>query len=133
MGKKSLSKMLFVDDDEDVLTIAKYCLKNLTGISVKYLRSGEEAIREALDFQPDLILLDVMMPKMDGIATIKAMKLMPKIAHIPVIFFTAKAQKEEISNYLKLGVIDVITKPFDPITLGSDILNIWDKYQEKNV
>lgn len=132
MIKKPLTKLLFIDDDNDILTIAKYCLESLSGVTVKYLSSGEETIQEALDFQPDLIILDVMMPKMDGVATINAMHLIPSIVHIPVVFITAKVQKEEIAQYFKLGVIDVITKPFDPLTLPSTIQNIWDKYQEQS-
>lgn len=100
---------------------------------MKYLTSGEGAIREALTFQPDLIILDVMMPKMDGIDTLNAMHLLPSIAHIPVVFNTAKVQKEEIARYYKLGIVDVIIKPFDPLTLASSIQNIWDKYQEQLV
>lgn len=128
---KLLRKLLFVDDDEDTLIIAGYSLRNLKEVEVKYVRSGEEAIEVAVQFQPDLILLDVMMPKMDGIATLKAIRELPSIAHIPVIFFTAKVQKEEIVTYLRMGVIDVIVKPFDPLTLGSTIQKIWDKEQRR--
>jgi len=71
-----------------------------------------------------------MMPKMDGLATLNAIKQAPLIAAIPVIFFTAKVQKEEISRYIKAGGIDVIVKPFNPVTLGSLIESIWKKYQE---
>lgn len=131
MNKKPLTKILFVDDDLDILTIAKYCLESLSGTTVKYLSSGEETIQEALIFHPDLILLDVMMPKMDGIATVNAMRLLPGLAHIPVVFITAKVQSEELTNYYKLGILDVIVKPFDPFTLTNSIQNIWDKYQEK--
>ena len=129
MDKKPLTKMIVVDDDEDVLTIAKYCLESLKGVNIKYLTSGEETLKEALTFRPDLILLDVMMPKMDGITTLKTMKMVPNLANIPVIFFTAKVQKEELAQYLKLGVIETIIKPFDPLTLSDTILKIWDRYQ----
>lgn len=131
MTKKSLSKLLFVDDDNDILSIAKCCLESLNDTTVKYLSSGEAAIQEALIFQPDLIIMDVMMPKMDGIATLKALQMIPSLANTPVAFITAKVQKEEISQYFNLGVIDVIIKPFNPLTLASSIQNIWDKYQEK--
>ena len=130
MTKKLLNKILFVDDDPDILTIARYCLENSSDITVKYLNSGERAIQEALVFQPDLILLDVMMPNMDGISTLTAMRLLPSLAKIPVVFITAKVQKEELVNYSKLGILDVIIKPFDPLTLASTIQHIWIKYQE---
>ena len=129
MEKKPLTKMIVVDDDEDVLTIAKYCLESLSSTQIKYFSSGEEALREAMTFNPDLILLDVMMPKMDGNATLEALRLIPTLASIPVVFFTAKAQKEELSNYSKLGIIDIIVKPFDPMTLAQRVLKIWDRHQ----
>ncbi|MCX6989996.1 MAG: response regulator [Chlamydiae bacterium] len=131
MTKKVLKKILLVDDDQDILNVARYCLEELKDIEIKYLSSGEEAIKEALTFQPDLILLDVMMPKMDGITALKAIRLLPSMGSVPVIFFTAKVQKEEISTYHKNGVIDIITKPFDPMTLASRILEIWNRYQSK--
>jgi len=128
MPNHSLTKLLLVDDDPDFLIIAKFCLENLQGVAIKYVSSGQEAIHESLIFKPDLILLDVMMPRMDGLTTLKAMRLIPALAHIPVVFFTAKVQKDEISTFLKAGAIDVITKPFDPQTISSNILAIWEKY-----
>ncbi|MBF8263789.1 MAG: response regulator [Parachlamydiales bacterium] len=127
MPDHKLSKLLIVDDDHDCLTIAKYCLENMSGVTIKYASSGEEALQEAILFLPDLILLDAMMPKMDGISTLKAMRLIPALASIPVVFFTAKVQKEDIASFLRAGAIDVITKPFDPLTLSSTILAIWKK------
>lgn len=129
MDRKLLTKILFVDDDKDTLIIARYCLKNLKDIEVRYVSSGEAAIQETLQFQPNLILLDVMMPKMDGMAVLKAIRQMEETAHIPVVFFTAKVQKEEVSSYLKAGVIDVIQKPFDPLALSAMIEKIWKNYQ----
>ena len=125
----SLAKLLCVDDDEDTLIITKYSLKDLKDVDIKWATSGEEAIEVALQFRPDLILLDVMMPKMDGVATLNAIRKLQPIAHVPIIFFTAKVQKEEVFSYIHLpGVIGVIVKPFDPLTLGSRILAIWKKY-----
>lgn len=130
--KHPLKKIIFVDDDNDILTIAKYSLEE-SDKTIKYINSGEEAIQEALIFNPDLILLDVMMPKMDGISTLNAIRLLPSLSKTPVVFITAKVQKEEIANYSKLGILDIIIKPFDPITLASTIQKIWDSYQEKLV
>lgn len=81
-----------------------------------------------MEFQPDLILLDIMMPKMDGIATLQAIKLLPSFVDVPVVFLTARAQKSEIKEYFKYGVIDVIVKPFDPISLPQIIQQIWEKH-----
>ena len=131
MTKKVLKKILLVDDDLDILAVAKYCLEELKDIEIKYMSSGEEAIKEALTFQPDLIVLDVMMPKMDGITALKAIRLIPSMATVPIIFFTAKVQKEELDSYNQNGVIDIIAKPFDPMTLASRILEMWDHHQSK--
>lgn len=131
METKPLKTLLFVDDDQDILTIAKYALQSLKEIQISFVSSGEEAISKAKEIEPDLILLDVMMPKMDGIMTLNAMKQIPELKKIPIVFFTAKVTKEEISSYHHMGVIDVLTKPFDPIKLGSMILQIWREYQLK--
>ena len=127
MTKKPLTKLILTDDDPDILTIAKYALESLKSVDVKYLKSGEETIKEALAFNPDLILLDVMMPKLDGIQTLKSIRLLPSIAQIPVAFFTAKVHKEELNAYFDMGVVDVIIKPFDAETLALTIQKVWGK------
>lgn len=123
-----LQKILFVDDDEDIHLIVKICLQDIPNLELRSCFSGEEAIKTALNFHPDLILLDVMMPGMDGISTLKAMRLIPSLTKTPVIFLTAKAQKNEIEEYLKYGIADVIVKPFEITTLVKDIEKIWYKY-----
>ena len=130
MKKTSLSKILVVDDDLDILTIIKYILETIPGTTVKCVNSGEKAIKEALEFIPDIILLDIMMPHTDGISTLKSFRLIPLYAIIPVIFITGKAQTSKINEYLKLGVSAVIVKPFDPLTLGSIVQKIWNKHQK---
>jgi CheY-like chemotaxis protein len=82
----------------------------------------------AHSFQPQLILLDVMMPTMDGPTTLQALKQDPQRTQIPVIFLTAKIMTEEISNLKAMGAIDVIGKPFDPMTLSTQIQTIWDQH-----
>lgn len=129
MGEE-LKRILFVDDDEDIHMIVKMCLREIPNSQVRSAFSGEEAIRILMDFHPQLILLDVMMPNMDGISTLQALKLLPSFSKIPVIFLTAKAQKSEIAEYFNYGVLDVIVKPFNPLHLAKDILQIWEKYQK---
>lgn len=123
-----LKKILFVDDDEGVHLIVKICLREIPNVKFRSVFSGEEAIKIAMDFQPDLILLDVMMPNMDGISTLKTLRLLPSLANTPVIFLTAKAQKSEIEEYFKYGVLDVIVKPFDPNTMAKSVVKAWEKY-----
>ncbi len=123
-----VQKILFVDDDPDIHLIVKMSLQAIPKLELQSAYSGEEAIKVVMEFQPDLILLDVMMPKMDGIATLQAIKLIPSVSHIPVIFLTAKAQKSEVEEYFKYGIIDVIVKPFDPTSLPQIIQKIWEKW-----
>jgi len=126
MTEKPLKKLLIVDDDKDIMQILKYSLEEMQGVDIRYEYSGEKGITQALAFIPDLMLIDVMMPGMTGIEMIQAMRLIPSLAEIPVVFLTAKMQREEIENYRSMGVKDIITKPFDPMTLGEQIFAIWD-------
>jgi len=125
MKKNLLQKLLIIDDDEDILAVTALCLQDISGINIRCVTSGEEGIKTALDFQPDLILLDFMMPKMGGAETLKVIKNTPLIANIPVIFFTAKVLTSEMVEYFKLGIVEIIVKPYDPLTLASNIMNIW--------
>ncbi len=131
MTAKLLEKVLVVDDDEDTLTIVKWCFKKMTGIELRTVTSGEAALNEAPLFQPDIILLDMMMPGMDGCATLKALRALAATAHIPVVFFTAKVIESEIASYYALGALDVIIKPFDPITFVSLVKDIWQRFCDK--
>jgi CheY-like chemotaxis protein len=127
MTSKPLTKMIVADDEENILEIIKFSIEEMPGLDVRYCRSGEEVIKTALEFQPDLMILDFMMPGMDGATTFQAIRLLPNLANIPIVFLTAKVQKREIEQYLEMGVIDVIPKPFDPMTLPDKILQCWEK------
>lgn len=123
-----LTRILFVEDDPDIQTVASLGLQAVGGFTVKICSSGKEAIQEAPLFAPEVILLDVMMPGMDGITTLKALRELPSLVGTPVIFLTAKVQTHEVAYYKQLGVLDVIAKPFDPMTLSTTINQIWLKY-----
>jgi len=116
-----MEKILYVEDQEDIQEIAKLALVNLGGYNVKICSSGEEALKEMESFNPDLFLLDVMMPNMDGPQTLCEIRKNTAFAKTPVIFMTAKVQPEEISEYIALGIVGVINKPFDPMTLANEI------------
>ncbi|MCG8563004.1 MAG: response regulator, partial [Hyphomicrobiales bacterium] len=88
-----------------------------------------EALEKAPGFKPDLVLLDVMMPEMDGTETFRQLRLMPALAETPIVFMTAKAQAHEIDAYKAMGAAGVITKPFDPMTLVDDVRAIWSRTQ----
>lgn len=130
MELRGLKKLLIVDDDADILTISQYALKEDKSLEVRVASSGEEALNIAKSFQPDLILLDIMMPKMDGITTLKHLRSRPETQKTPIAFFTAKVTEDEISSYVQYGVIDVLIKPFDPMKFSSSIQAIWCKYQK---
>ena len=122
---KPLERILHVEDEDGIREVAKLALETVGGLAVASCSGGEEALARAPDFKPDLVLLDVMMPDMDGPATLEALRTLPGFADIPVIFMTAKVMAEEISRFKDLGAVDVIEKPFDPMTLADRIKGIW--------
>jgi two-component system, OmpR family, response regulator len=124
-----LTRILLIEDDPDVQAVARLSLETVGGFSVQICSSGGEAIQVGPAFDPDLILLDVMMPGMDGPSTLKALRAIPRTAATPVVFMTAKVQPHEIAYYKTLGALDVIPKPFDPLTLPTTIRSIWARYQ----
>jgi two-component system, OmpR family, response regulator len=121
----ALRRILFVEDDLDIQKIAKLALEALGGFSVLACASGSEALDAVAGFAPDLILLDVMMPGMDGPATLSALRRLPAAEKIPAVFMTARVQAHELAGYRALGAADVIAKPFDPMTLADTVREIW--------
>ena len=121
-----LKTILYVEDEPDIRTIAQMALESLGGFKVELCGSGEEAVDRAPNFAPELILLDVMMPGMDGPATFRALRALPGTAETPVIFMTAKTQTHEVAALIELGAIGVIPKPFDPIALADQINALWE-------
>lgn len=122
-----LQRILYVEDEPDIQAIARIALEAVGGFVVKTCSSGEQALSEAEGFAPDLIMLDVMMPGMDGPATLKALRQQPALAAVPVVFITAKVQASEVAGYKDLGAVDVIPKPFDPMRLASQVSEIWTR------
>ncbi|OOC48487.1 MULTISPECIES: response regulator [Thioalkalivibrio] len=120
-----LQRILYVEDEPDIQAVAELALETVGGFTVKICASGEEAVRDAEAFAPDLILLDVMMPGMDGPSTLEALRGIPALAEVPVAFMTAKVQPSEIEHYKSLGARDVIAKPFDPMALSDQVRRIW--------
>ena len=96
-------------------------------LTVEICSSRSQALAAVSVWKPDLILLDVMMPDMDGPTTFQKLQTLPETSSIPVIFMTAKVQPKEIESYKALGAIDVIAKPFDPMTLADTIKSIWTR------
>jgi len=117
----TIRKVLLVDDEDDIRTIGQLSLSRVGGWQTVLAASGAEAVTKAAAEQPDLILLDVMMPGMDGPTTFTQLRAQEATATTPIIFMTAKIQKQEVARYLELGALGVIGKPFDPMTLPSEI------------
>jgi CheY-like chemotaxis protein len=123
---KPCRSVLYVDDDPDICQVVRASLGLMAGLRVHTAGSGEAAIDLAFELQPDLILMDVMMPGLDGPSTLKRIRNSPAIDAIPVIFLTAKVLPAEVDHLLHLGAIGVIGKPFDPLKLGSELMALWE-------
>ncbi|WGV26575.1 response regulator [Halotia branconii] len=117
-------RVLIIDDEETIQTVVQFGIRMTAGWDVFTANSAPKGIQTAQIEQPDVILLDVMMPDMDGIATFKALQSHPETKHIPVIFLTAKAQTSEKRQFNDLGVSGVITKPFNSLDLPDQIAKI---------
>lgn len=113
--------VLLVDDDDDIRTIGRISLGTVGGFRVLQAASGTEAIEVARTERPDVILLDVMMPDMDGPMTLRRLREDPVTQGIPVIFLTAKIQPDDVQRYLALGAVGALAKPFDPMALPAEV------------
>jgi CheY-like chemotaxis protein len=120
----STKRILIVDDEPDIREVAQMSLETVSGWQVLTAESGHEGITKAKQEKPDAILLDAMMPGMDGAATFEELQGDPSTKQIPVIMFTAKVQAADRKRFADLGVKDIIAKPFDPMKLGSQIAAI---------
>ncbi|WP_420569275.1 response regulator [Thalassovita sp.] len=118
--------ILQVEDDADIREITKLALEALGGLSVAQVASGGQALAEAPAVAPDLLLMDMTLPDMDGVQTMNALRELPGLEDVPTIFMTARAQYEEHEILIQAGAIGVIPKPFDAMTLAQDVLEIWE-------
>ena len=115
-----------MEDEPDIQAVAELALEMVGGYQVTICNSGQEALNKVSGFAPDLILLDLMMPGMDGPTTLQNLHADPVNITVPVIFLTAKVQPSEVTQYQALGALNVIAKPFDPMTLAAQVRQIWD-------
>ena len=127
MDRSQLKTLLYVDDEPDIREIVEMSLGLVDDVVVHTCESGEQALKTISALQPDLVLLDVMMPTMDGPTTLSRMRGVPGLAAIPIIFVTAKAMPQEIEYFRMLGAAGVIAKPFDPMQLGQQVVKIWER------
>ena len=122
----SLRRILVVEDDPDTQVIVSFALKR-GGFAIEVCGTGAEALQKARSVPPDLVILDVMLPFMDGPSILRKMRADPALAAIPVVFMTARALPEEIAAYRAMGPLDVIVKPFDPMTLAEALSALWTR------
>lgn len=123
MATPPFQRVLHVDDQADIRGIVGLALGKIGGFTVKSCRNGEEAIAEAGDFAPDLLLLDMNMPGMDGLTLLG--RLRESGVTVPAVFFTAKTQAADLATYRAAGAIGTVAKPFDPLKLGRQLIEIW--------
>jgi len=124
--RKVLTSVLYVEDDLHVRTTAKLVMEVIGKIVVRDCSSGQEALRVARDFTPDLILLDVLMPEIDGVSTLSMLRRMPHLANVPALFVTGLTAPEDMARYLEAGAIGVIPKPLVPLRLAGQLHSMWD-------
>ncbi len=117
-------KVLIVDDEADIRRIGELSLQSVEGWDVLLAENGAQGMETAKAHNPDLILMDMMMPEMDGLTVLGQIREDPELESTPVIFMTAKVQRDEVARYLEAGAAGVVHKPFDPMTLPDEIRRI---------
>ena len=128
MPQRRLSRILLVEDDPDIQTVTSLALGSFGGFEVRVCGTAQDAVDAATRFLPDLILLDVMMPGMDGLDILAALRRHPSLSDVPVIFLTARVQPHDVARYRELGSLAVIPKPFEPSELAGRIRAIWETH-----
>ncbi|MDR3772085.1 MAG: response regulator [Terracidiphilus sp.] len=120
--------ILIIDDEDDIREVAALSLETIAGWQVFTANSGAQGLARAIEHQPEAVLLDVMMPGMDGPSTFRELRKNPATAHIPVLLLTAKVQSADQRRFADLGVEAILFKPFDPLTLSDQIAGVlgWD-------
>jgi CheY-like chemotaxis protein len=117
-------RILIIDDEDDIREVAAMSLESVAGWEVILASSGAQGLVSAAEYLPDAILLDVMMPGMDGPTTFRELRKNPRTARIPVLLLTAKVQSNDQRRFADLGVEAVLFKPFDPMTLSAEISTV---------
>jgi CheY-like chemotaxis protein len=121
MSDRTAKRVLVIDNEEYIREVAQICLETVAGWEVLTAASGQEGLGVAEAEQPDAILLDVMMPGMDGLTTFQHLQANPNTKKIPVILLTAKVQSSDLHHYRSIGIADAISKPFDAMELAGKV------------
>jgi two-component system, OmpR family, response regulator len=120
-----LRRILMVEDDPDIAELGQIALVDIGGFEVTICGSGDEALARVGEFKPDLVLLDYRLPGMNGDELLIALRERPETCELPVIFLTASVMPDRVDHLLGLGAVDLIAKPFDPMTLADQVQSIW--------
>jgi len=128
LSPRSLHRILHVEDEPDIREILRLVLRLIGRFTVESCADGRQALLAAPEFQPDMILMDVMMPGMSGPETLAGLRALPSPVRAPVIFMTAKSRIEQFDRLRALGAVDVLAKPFDPLTVSEQIADIWARH-----
>ena len=121
MGTITLQRILLADDEPDILEISRIALESVGGFEVSVCSSGEKLLERLSEFQPDLVIVDVLMPELTGPEVFEEIRRRPEFDEVPVIYLTGVIQEEDLEDLRKTGVADIILKPFDPMTLADRI------------
>jgi CheY-like chemotaxis protein len=124
-----LKSILYVEDDLHLRTTAKLVMEVIGRFDVRECSSGRQALAAARDFQPDLILLDVLMPELDGVNTLAMLRRLPHLANTPALFVTGLTSEADLARYMEAGAIGVIPKPVLPMRLAGQLHELWSKHE----
>jgi CheY-like chemotaxis protein len=127
MPERALQRICYVEDDEDIRRIVRMSLERVGKLTVEVVGDSTKAIDAMLAFKPDMVMLDWMMPVMDGPAVFRKMKEHAETSGLPVVFITAKASQRELDELTTLGAVGTISKPFSPKDLPDQLRAIWAK------
>jgi two-component system OmpR family response regulator len=125
MPDRPLTRICYVEDDEDIQRIVRMSLERVGKMTVAVVSDPTQAIQVISEFRPDLVMLDWMMPVMDGPTLFRQMKLRPETSALPVVFITAKAGQRDLDELKALGAVGTISKPFSPKDLPDQLRAIW--------
>lgn len=131
-GSRPLRRVLVAEDDPDIRDVLWLALGRLGGLQVHLVDTGSKVLENLRVVTPDLVILDVMMPSMDGPSVAAAIRNLGGEHEVPVVFLTARATEEDVQHLLTVGSIGVIRKPFDPLTLAQRVRDLWANFQSRS-
>lgn len=126
-----LKRIMHIEDDESIRMITSVTLESVGNFTVESCESGYEGVRKFEEFQPQVVLLDVMMPELDGPGTLELLKKRYNLERVMVLFMTAKVQQQELEHFKSIGGYEVIEKPFDPMTLAEKVSHFWESFNRR--